>query len=218
MLSMDTLHNVDTIGLAAIDLTSNLFVMDAPVPAPSSPAYVRSLAFGSLSPAVAIPLCRNTRLSTYQHNGALYVEAITRNTDMDELIVLIWTDGGEFDVGLRRFLTTSPEGRGYLDSMSQRPFLSTEDEVTYLASFNVTTWLTQYQNSKQHGIQEYAWIQPTLGGVHKLAVMVLPFQPRQAFWTTVNLCCGFYYDLWCAKCVNGSLIRTDPQFWWQASR
>ncbi|RHY87854.1 hypothetical protein DYB35_003150 [Aphanomyces astaci] len=45
---LDTLHNVDTIGLAAIDLTSNLFVMDAPVPAPSSPAYVRSLAFGSL--------------------------------------------------------------------------------------------------------------------------------------------------------------------------
>ncbi|RHY07428.1 hypothetical protein DYB25_000418 [Aphanomyces astaci] len=35
--------------------------------------------------------------------------------------------------------------------MSQRPFLSTEDEVTYWASFNVTTWLTQYQNSKQHG-------------------------------------------------------------------
>ncbi|ETW00438.1 hypothetical protein H310_07065 [Aphanomyces invadans] len=152
-------------------------------------------------------------IASYAQNAAMYVESILRNTDMDQVMVAFGADGGEFDVGLHRFLRQSLKGRQFVESVSRRPFLSPVDEAAYWSSFNVTMWRPQYQNLRQHGIQEYTWLAPTLGGVYDLDVMVLPYLPRQVLWTTGNMCCGFYCDLWYAQSINASLVRGDTQFW-----
>ncbi|KAF0687097.1 Aste57867_21178 [Aphanomyces stellatus] len=163
---------------------------------------------------VAHTAARQTRCrDQYATNGAVYMESILRNTDMKQWMVALGAPGAEFDVGVVRFLQQSDAGRLFLADVA-RSWLAVADEVVYWASSNVTFWKTQFQNIHQTGIQESIVLHSAFGGTHALSTVVLPYYLRQVLWTTVNMGCGFYCDLWYAQDVGASLVRNDAaQFW-----
>ncbi|KAF0684188.1 Aste57867_23811 [Aphanomyces stellatus] len=156
---------------------------------------------------------RQARCSTasYTTNGAIYLEAMLRNTNMDDFYATLGGDGGEFTVAIVAALEKSATGAAWLTSLLA-PHLTVADEAAWWRAQDITRWQLQYQNWKQTGISDTVAIASALGYMYNISTNVVPYSSLTYQWTTVYMYSGMYNDMRAAQSGNFSLVRGDMRF------
>ncbi|CAK4197599.1 unnamed protein product [Aphanomyces euteiches] len=67
----------------------------------------------------------------YRSNGAVYLDAVLRNTNMTEFETLWSGPGGCFTIGIAQTLSQTELGRSFLQDLRSRALLSVESELAY---------------------------------------------------------------------------------------
>ncbi|KAF0684189.1 Aste57867_23812 [Aphanomyces stellatus] len=154
--------------------------------------------------------CRQPNLA---HNGAVYLEAILRNTDRSGFVATYGGPVGMFTTAIARSLQQSAVGQAFLEGVATHVMASVEAEVAFWATYNVTFWLTQFQNFQQVGLSNSIALHPAMGTVNTLTVNQFAKVDRKSLWTT-SFTGTFYTELTWAQYINGSLLLDDPTCLW----
>ncbi|KDO33494.1 hypothetical protein SPRG_02302 [Saprolegnia parasitica CBS 223.65] len=185
-----------------------------------SRARPRSLLLAPLPLATVIVALRannldsNIRLFTqyskcdaqYTANAAVYLEALLRNTDANDLNAspyMLPMNATIFDP-----LAALPGGSKVIsDIFHRREDLAVEDEAATWRQFGLTTWQSQVTNYYEQGLVQTISIQNALGMTQRVTVYAVPSQFRGlALWSTVYAYAGFWNDLWTGDSLQCTLL------------
>ncbi|KAF0686972.1 Aste57867_21264 [Aphanomyces stellatus] len=155
---------------------------------------------------------RRERCQAMATNGAVYVEAIVRNVNLNRLHAC-WGDA--LDIGIYQELRRSTLGQQWMTRLG--PSLPPAEERVYWMAKNITQFTVQWQNYMTLGVVETVSVENALGSTYpitlksSLGAFQLPFQSSmKMYW-------GWASDLWAISqnntCVSHrSLVRTSANF------
>ncbi|RHY26598.1 hypothetical protein DYB32_008466, partial [Aphanomyces invadans] len=146
-------------------------------------------------------------------NGAVYMEALFRNTDMARFTAC-WGDA--LDVGLFRDLRQTWDGHQWIRDVFNAP-LRPADELLFWAAHNITTFTVQWQNYKSIGLVETLVVQSALGMSYPLTMKTSNGTFRFDLETSRKMYWGWGGDLWAITNTTmegpgASLIRSSATF------
>ncbi|KAF0720790.1 Aste57867_69 [Aphanomyces stellatus] len=151
----------------------------------------------------------------YATNGAMFLEAVLRNTDMAAFLSTFGGPSGVFTTAIVATLNHTNVGQSFLGYLVAHVQPSVADEVAFWASFDVTMWGMQFQNFFQVGVDNHATLGPALGTTPTLSINAITKINRSPLWTTWIAFTSFYDDMAIAQMYGGgSMIRSDPTFVW----
>ncbi|KAF0686976.1 Aste57867_21268 [Aphanomyces stellatus] len=161
---------------------------------------------------LANSIIRQRRCQDMTANGAVFVESVFRNVNLDKL-KLCW--GDSIENGLFRELRQSTSGRQWMSSLGHP--LRPADEVEYWISMNITQFVVQWQNYKTLGVVETASIQNAFGFNYPLTLKSMRGAYRFESETSMKMYWGWGSDLWSVtqndtRMGHRSLIRSSAIF------
>ncbi|KAG9408196.1 hypothetical protein AC1031_021441 [Aphanomyces cochlioides] len=146
-------------------------------------------------------------IDQYKSNGAMYLETIFRNQVWADFMKSFGSPGSEFMVSIYYGLEETPAGQAWLATTSMaRQSYSVAQEVAFWGSHNISSFMLQWQNCWQTGIQETLTIVNALGMTQSITLKKVAYEDET--WTSYVLNSLFENDMLGMAGVNASLIWT----------
>ncbi|OQR88039.1 hypothetical protein ACHHYP_07673, partial [Achlya hypogyna] len=152
--------------------------------------------------AMAATERRQERCATMTANGAVHLESALRNVNNWTVWDSCW--GTSFEIGFGTYLRSSDSGQRWLTSL-QSPALSVADEVAYWATFNITSFVLQWQNYKTPGMIDTISIQSALGWQYPLQLSNSLGAYHTKQHTSLKMYWSLASDLW-AIATNSTVL------------
>ncbi|KDO21463.1 hypothetical protein SPRG_12506 [Saprolegnia parasitica CBS 223.65] len=141
----------------------------------------------------------------YRANGAVYLEATLRNVDWNDFLTIWAGPNMPFTVAIQLGLEETEAGRRWLaTTASAHTNTSVDAEIAYWRSFNITTFVLQWQNRWQTGMTETVALTNALG--MPLSTTIKSLSRVTGPWTSQNLFYMPLNDLWVMQGLNRSLV------------
>ncbi|KAF0717213.1 Aste57867_2433 [Aphanomyces stellatus] len=157
---------------------------------------------------MAYTATRQERCQRMATNGAVYLDAMLRNTDINAFRAC-W--GAALDAGIFQDLQETLQGRNWIASIPSR--LSVEGEVTFWHSHAIDTFVVAWQNFKSIGVVETFSIQTAMGTSYPITLKSTTGAYAMALQTSMKMYWGWGSDLWAQRNDTvASLIRTSAHF------
>ncbi|EQC35330.1 hypothetical protein SDRG_07042 [Saprolegnia diclina VS20] len=152
-------------------------------------------------------------VSTDVDNGAVYLEAVLRNIDVDAWNI---ASGGAFATKIASSITaSSAEGASWVDAMYHHTLLAIDDERAYWEARGLGRFQLQYGNRVQLGINENVAIMNALGITYDLPVTSIRALRRGASWTTSYMYQSLGNDLNAIWPNQSLVVNTATYFGWE---
>ncbi|KAF0693778.1 Aste57867_15277 [Aphanomyces stellatus] len=162
---------------------------------------------------LANTVARQTRCQNMATNGAVFLEAVLRNVNIQNFR-MCWGDA--FDLTIARELGRSTGGQSWLAKVTA-PQLSIDDEVAVWAVHGLHHFTTQWQNFKSIGLANTYAIQNVFGFQHPFTLQYQLGAFRLEKQTTWKMYWGLAND-WTAGVQNASgvggrsLVTSSPDY------
>ncbi|OQR86204.1 hypothetical protein ACHHYP_10861 [Achlya hypogyna] len=148
----------------------------------------------------------------YAANGAMYLEAVLRNTDWVSFTTTWGGPGNKFTQVIQNGVLESPTGaQWFRETSSARDTTTVDDEITYWLGFNITAFQLQWGNKRGPGISESLVLQNALGMQHMFVIKNVPL--TNGPWTSMSMYWRFLNDLFVLQTYNRSLVRQSNRFY-----
>ncbi|EQC31453.1 hypothetical protein SDRG_11052 [Saprolegnia diclina VS20] len=159
----------------------------------------------------AFPMALNARRQAkcdaqYTDNAAVYLEALLRNTDANDLNASPYML--PMNATIFEPLAALPGGTEVLTRIfHSEEDVTVEDEAALWRRFGLSTWQSQVTNYYEQGLVQTISIQNALGMAQRVTVYTVPSQFRGlALWSTVYAYAGFWNDLWTGDRLHFTLL------------
>ncbi|OQS07853.1 hypothetical protein THRCLA_20046, partial [Thraustotheca clavata] len=144
----------------------------------------------------------------YQHNGAVYLEAVLRNIDFLGWLALNYA---RFYDRIGRPIQELNGGSLWLTQLLHHSLLTVQDEADIWTSHNLNYFALQYANAVKLGIEETITIENAMGLIKSYRIKSLP-STGSIVWTTAAMYGPIEYDF-VGLPPNQSFIRNTSNFW-----
>ncbi|OQR88669.1 hypothetical protein THRCLA_10169 [Thraustotheca clavata] len=138
-------------------------------------------------------------------NGAVYLESLLRNIDMNDWMNTI---GSAFNQSISSVFMTSGSGQTWLANVFD-PSTTIEQEISYWQFMNITKFEMQWHNLWQGGIVETISIANALGMKQSITIKNIPRAGRDYTWTSLSCYWTLSNDFWASGTLSVPLVRIN---------
>ncbi|KAF0719128.1 hypothetical protein As57867_001265, partial [Aphanomyces stellatus] len=146
-------------------------------------------------------------------NGAVYLDALLRNTPVADLMSSQYF--GFLNYSVFAAVRATAQGQAWLATTLSHSFLDPGLEIQAWQQAGIVRWQSQLNNGLTRGIDETIVIENALGLRTTITVNNVGFVPmgNVALWTTRKSYVGFASEiLYCTQYIKCSLVRSAPNF------
>ncbi|EQC25011.1 hypothetical protein SDRG_17103 [Saprolegnia diclina VS20] len=144
----------------------------------------------------------------YVRNGAMYMETILRNMDFNAWSA---TTQGSFQQRIGDGVAESPDGPAFLTYLATHQMLQVEREVQFWSDAGLDSFVLQYTNLNQLGLEESIDVTNALGATSSLRIKSIAQKNRATVWFTLSMTLTLMYGFG-ALSHNESLVRNASTF------
>ncbi|KAF0714166.1 hypothetical protein As57867_003999, partial [Aphanomyces stellatus] len=144
-------------------------------------------------------------------NGAVYLDALLRNTPVADLMSSQYF--GFLNYSVFAAVRATAQGQAWLATTLSHSFLDPGLEIQAWQQAGIVRWQSQLNNGLTRGIDETIVIENALGLRTTITVNNVGFVPmgNVALWTTRKSYVGFASEiLYCTQYIKCSLVRSAP--------
>ncbi|OQR93343.1 hypothetical protein ACHHYP_02627 [Achlya hypogyna] len=159
--------------------------------------------------AMAINAARQVRCrDLYRANGAVYLEAVLRNIDFAAWVA---STQGHFEERIAAGVAQFADGRAFLAYLAAHQRIDVALEVDFWQRHGLGTFVLQYANAYQIGLEEDIQIENALGATSLVRIKTIRSTNRGTLWTTDYMYAGFAAGL-SIPFANLSLVQNASNF------
>ncbi|OQR90404.1 hypothetical protein ACHHYP_05550 [Achlya hypogyna] len=144
----------------------------------------------------------------YATNAAVYMESVLRNVDFNAWVA---STQGHFTEGIATGIAEASDGQAFLDYLATHTMADVPSEIRFWQSRGLETFVLQYANAFQIGLEEYIQIENALGWTNLLRIKTISSRHRGTQWTTDYMYAGLLNDF-SALSGNQSLVQNASTF------